>query len=203
MKKAGSYMNKSFLSSAVYSWLVIASLFTFFVSSAEAGLIYRTTQSGTPGVVFELTFLDSVASGSNAWLLPDANLSDVLEGGISGFRADFNDGNGWLTALSGDLPKSSVGAMFSNDGTSIDGGQFYPGSFIGGVTFSNGFVIGTPTLAHDHSWYMDASGSGNRLAGAYAYELFGSVSVPEPGTLWLLGSGIIGLISVARARNNK
>lgn len=191
-------MDKSFLSNAVRSWLAIASLFIFFLSSAEAGVIYRTTQSGTPGVVFELTFLDSVASASNAWILPDANLSTVLEGGISGFRADFNDGNGWLTALSGDLPKSPAGAMFSNDGTSIDGGQFYPGNFSSGVTFSNGFVIGTPTLAYDHSWYTDTSG--NQLAGAYAYELISPV--PVPATVWLFGAGLIGLIGVARRKKS-
>lgn len=183
----------------IYFKQTLTAFLLLFLVSAEASVIYRTTESGTPGVVFELTFLDTVASSSTAWALPDDNISDVLVGGISGFRADFGDGNGWLTATTGDLPKSYLGAMFSYYGTSIDGGQFYPGDSNSGVTFSNGFVIGTPTLAWDHSWYSD--GTNHKIAGAFAYELF--TSVPEPGVVWLFGTGLLGLIGMARRKQSK
>jgi hypothetical protein len=72
------------------------------------------------------------------------------------------------------------------------------GSSGGSITLAtlhfNGLAAGSTTLAFDWSHGYDVKGMNNEILAGYG----SSSAVPEPGTLLLMGSGLLGLLGLRR-----
>jgi len=162
-------------------------------ANVKADVIYQLVETGTGDVRATLNF-DSTASGASAtssWTAPiGVSLASLLEGGISGFMVDF--GSGLEAAIGGDLPELLFQQFFSQDGSELDFGFYWDS--VSSVIFASGSIgrvtadnfAGSDTIASlDFSfgvsgdWVMQVGG--------------GSMPVPEPGTLALLGLGLLGI----------
>ena len=161
-------------------------------TNASAAVIYEW-QSGGNTIAY-VSFKDTVASYDSYWSVSSGEfLIDQVEGGYSGISILF-PGLGFVSPVSGDL--EVINDFGSNDGSEMDFGylfgsiMFADGSIWTDVTFNLSPTLDTNTLD------AAADGLGNPTVGTgHAVS-----AVPVPAAIWLFGSGLIGLIGLARRK---
>lgn len=165
--------------------------------NASATVMYEYLVDGTLEPSGYISFKDSVASSTTGWSVSAGeSLIDQLEGGLSGLTGYFF-GSGFETAISGDLTATT-------DFGSLSGAELDFGSFSGLITFSGGSIMYGATWRIDPNldeitsdYFVD--GLGNPVT---SYGDAAASVVPVPTAVWLFGSGLIGLIGLARRKAN-
>jgi len=93
----------------------------------------------------------------------------------------------------------------------------YPGSILQWLISENGIASSSADLTSDGSWdsysvafsagsafhltFEDFNGEGGGIAGDAYYDDIDLSAVPVPAAVWLLGSGLLGLVGFRRKRN--
>ena len=180
------------------SFLLLA---TFSVASF-AGVIYEYRQDGSPTVIGTLEVASPPASASIGW--STAAPSDLIALFLD--NAVFGLGSANLLSVAETLGPPEIQSF---GGTKLDGGGF-------GINFPTIFPVDPtdPTIHQSLSISFKPS-SGEDLISVATYFVFpnGQIAVadlfmdgnwvaqvPEPGTLMLLGIGLLGVLTVIRHR---
>jgi len=106
--------------------------------------------------------------------------------------------NGWVSVTTGSLSSCSSGLCFTGGTLSItdNGKTVFSGTFSGTVTVANGFVIVNGTVggvAGSTQIVFKLGSSAGTISGD-------TIVTPEPGTLGLLGTGLLGLAGIVRRK---
>lgn len=186
---------------------------------------------GTAYATITITFNDTSGDGKTAIISADVN-NGVLNlnpgGGFQSFGLNPTDGSidlgslptGW--ALQNGPNQAAFGAFLENIDTT---GQYRQDPLVFNVVFTNGFVTGTSLFADFFTTTTSAEGityfaghiadfngnPGSAYFGGSAVTCVGGGcgggggggSVPEPGGLALLGSGMIGMATLLKRRQKK
>ena len=133
--------------------------------------------------------------GFNDWRMPT-----TLQPDASCDQKDFGTGVGFGGGCTG----SEMGHLANIEGVNSDGG---PGAVVLGL-FSN--VLSTPYWSSSEfepdptdAWTLSFNGGDQRIGGKDSFNLVWAVSsgvseAPVPASVWLFGSGLLGLIRIAR-----
>lgn len=138
-----------------------------------------------------------------------ANGTGVSQGGALGSSIiawDFNGGGTWVNTFS--TATSSGGVEGSAITASINlydnwnGTNFFQGTTGNGTQLATGTATGTATSGtYTLSWQsLIVGGPFNNQIGTYNVSGTYGAQVPVPAAAWLMGSGLIGLVGVARRR---
>lgn len=117
------------------------------------------------------------------------------------FTDTFNFSIGTVSDLAASATNHSLSlaslSMWDISGLSMS--IFGPSGLISGPTGS-GISVTNPSLPAGSSYYAQVSGTATGLSGgAYSVAMVAS-PVPVPAAVWLLGSGLIGLVVVSRRK---
>jgi hypothetical protein len=170
-----------------------ACMYTFYATCVSAATIYEWQSQGS--TIGYLSLKDSIASYNSAWSVASGeSFIDQVEGELSGISVFAPAINDFVSPVSGDL--TVVNDFGSNSGSELDFG-YLSGSLI----FANGSIWSDLTFnlspLQDAFTFDDAGdGIGNPSA-TFGYAV---ASVPVPAAIWLFGSGLLGLIGVARCK---
>ena len=174
----------------------LVSLVLMYASTnASAAVIYEWQEGGN--TIGYLSLKDTVASYNSAWSVASGeSFIDMVEGGHSGFLTYNTITNTWESPVSGDL--TVINNFGSNNGSELDFGYLS-----GSIEWANGSVMSDLTLnlsPLQDSFTFDgaADGIGNPFV-VYGHAVS---SVPVPAAVWLFGSGLLGLVGVARRKKS-
>ena len=157
--------------------------------------------SGLDDVYGTLTFADSqtltpladytFTSGSGATLSPgeyrlDFHFGDLLAGNFVDVSSYF-DHDDAISPL--EITMNATGTGFNSIGLSLENIYF------------NGAGNGIGRLALTTTFAFFVTSSGSHVDGI-AYDQWALVSVPIPAAIWLFGSGLVGLIGIARRKKS-
>jgi len=164
----------------------------FFSVKASAAIIYEWQSGGS--TIGYLSLKDTVASYDSAWSVASGeSFIDQVEGGYNGISIFF-PAFGFVSPVSGDL--TVMDDFGSNNGSELDFGYLS-----GSILFADGSIWSDLTfnltpIPDENTLDQAADGIGNPIVGTgYAVS-----SVPVPAAIWLFGSGLIGLIGIARRK---
>jgi len=114
---------------------------------------------------------------------------------LGALSAGYDDNFAW-----GDFSLESGVSLYLNDGNAEDGAALY----VGLVSFADELEVQLDRIFSEYNIYYDFRLLGNEWLGGETYDLVGggqlvAVSlVPVPGAVWLLGSGLLGLLGLRR-----
>lgn len=177
------------------------------VSTANATLLSRLGGLAYYDTVLDITWAtDANINGSDTWDNQQTWVSGLTIGGIGGWRlpsADVN-GNGSVADCRGGgvagCSDNEMGHLFWEEGitsaspgvfTNVQSNYYWSSLAFGGLTTAwtlhmrDGNLLPTPAPADRYAWAVHDGD-------------VGAVSVPEPGTIALMGLGLLGLLGLGR-----
>ena len=162
-----------------------AGLLTGIVKASDFNSSGTMTWAGANAWVY---YLDVTAyGGSTNWKLPTTVDSSASLGYANGLGTNPSPTTGQVAVQSINTTHNAAYALFSG----VQSGSYWSGTRLGGTQNAWFFDTGFGNQA-----YANTSGVGYALAVTP-----GAVSpVPVPGALWLLGSGLLGVVGVSRRR---
>jgi hypothetical protein len=174
----------------------LASLALAYAStSASAAVIYEWQSGGN--TIGYLSLKDTVASYDSAWSVASGeSFINLVAGGYSGFLTYNTLTNSWESPVSGDL--TVINDFGSNNGSELDYGYLE-----GSVMWANGSIMSDLTLRLSplqDAFTFDAAADG--IGNPFVVNGYAVSSVPVPAAIWLFGSGLLGLIGVARRKKS-
>jgi hypothetical protein len=194
-------MNKSHLTRYLYSCAILVTSISFMPISAEAATIWAPTNEDTDFI--QLNFGGpgpgsgiSTNGGTLALFDDDTGFAGpALEIGQDGGHVVFSDnGDGSWGAEVFDVTNTSGGSItLSNDANFVLGI-----SWNGGVNYFGDAGSSIQSSPDTYLIAFDGIFQGRRISGStLAVDL---APIPLPASVWLLGSGLIGLAGVARRK---
>ena len=185
----------------------------FVANQAQAVLMPLETRLG--GLAYydpnlDITWAaDANINGSAWWDDQVAWAGGLTIGGVSGWRlasADVN-GDGTVVDCSGSLvigcADNEMGYLYWQEGiTALSPGPFSNVKTTPGDFYWSGTELATDTT---RAWRFNfddgAQSTGGKNNFRYAWAVHsGDVSVPVPPAIWLFGSGLLGLVGIARRK---
>lgn len=193
------------------TWILISAIFTLVLStSANAAVVLNDSQtSTTAGENFNFNFLAQPASDGNGGSLVFRATGDFVHSrsiGGPGYEA-------FTWNIEGIISGGPLGSFVSSDDVNIDsseGGTFDFVNYSGGIGFIDfqktyaldGYTLDSILSDGNINLFVDlgdgVSGAGNGIEVSLTYNQVSNV--PLPAAVWLFGSGLIGLASVARRK---
>ncbi len=175
---------------------------------ANASVLINVTQSGGNVDVTATGSLDLTGATFNH---QQPYTTGIIPGGSNWYVAlGTTAGMDWYDLTGVSLPYGTSGTYFTSSSTSGDAISIW--GFNGGqpqVGVTTGYTSGT-SISADMTIAGETIAGMTLIPGTYTFTLpsdtiildIGSSSVPEPGTLLMFGSGIIGLAGVLRRKIN-
>lgn len=159
---------------------------------------YTLTGPSSPAVVITPNTFWISAPEASAWIGPtNGSVTDPLGVYTYTLSFDLSSMDPSTAVISGNLAADNTSAIFLNG---VDTGFSHPDQFFTLEPFviSSGFVSGVNQLEFS---ITNNPGSGANPTGLLVTNLMGEVSaIPIPAAVWLFGSGLIGLIGIARRK---
>jgi hypothetical protein len=199
---------KSYITATLYGIVMM-----FVANQAQAVVMPLETRLG--GLAYYDPNLDITwaananINGSAFWDVQVAWAESLTIGGVSGWRlasADVN-GDGTVVDCSGGgvigCSDNEMGYLFWEEGiTASNPGPFSNVRTIPGVFYWSGTESATDaTRAWRFNFADGTQSTGLKNIDRYAWAVHsGDVSVPVPPAIWLFGSGLLGLVGIARRK---
>lgn len=201
--------NGSFAGGATFTALAGNNTFTSLFSDNTASNIRWEVVAGTNDAS------SGASPGDNIpWSLGFTAASQPAAFSGNKQNAAGNQLNNWISLLAvhqtgGITSSSNVADIWNmNNGSAVFGGDFGGGSLPFAITGLLGSTLSYFTATVNGSSAGDAS-TFAQIAGFWSLSNSGqltwnaaSAAVPVPAAIWLLGSGLLGLVGVGRRRNN-
>lgn len=212
-------------SSTTYTGAPTAVSYSIPTIAADANLAAFLAGVGSHEVTWGVVAADTV--GSNSAVTPrrlvTTTQADVVANGSipsnSTLTSTVGSVNVFLGSVNGNLPGSTIGDGSSVAGSADSGGLWGNSGTAGAAaqnTFASGILdysdIGTTMHLYLFTSETPVSGSGNALASRVFQALditlasngtlqaVAAPAVPLPAAVWLLGSGLLGLLGIGRRR---
>lgn len=183
-------MQKSTLLGASFAFIFL------FTSSASAALVTTIDDLYIDGMFYDVVF--HTGSGDSFTGLWDSDQNGTFGDDVSMFNAEptfwwnENGAHQAAIAIAAYLGTTDTTTIFGDDGFIV------PFGYIGGsATFVNGwFDLQDPglDLQYGTGWSTSVYDIN------YPYASFTASTVPVPAAMWLFGSGLLGLMGIARHR---
>ncbi|HAN54715.1 MAG TPA: hypothetical protein DCQ77_00255 [Betaproteobacteria bacterium] len=215
-----SYVND--LGVTINSFLANANTPGYSLSYAASNLLTSNFNlAGNTSLVYNVAALDKVPTNApylGQVYLSTTNAAASVVASMSNSKVNnMQSSNGYVTTING----SDLNYATNNEGvfSAATGGAAYFGSgigtnWLGYSTFNNAAAVGTAQNMWEltpssnsglgHATVSELAGQWNlSSAGNLTYAVPGAAPVPLPAAVWLLGSGLIGMVGVARRKSSK